>query len=148
MEIKERNTIIGFTSFLGGIVIMMFVIPYLTSPLLFLSFYGIIIMDLFILANTLFLYGVFLIRPIKTLNGKENLAKGAMIIGGILIILPLIGMGYMIFMIMQVFMFFLFYLIEIIPFILLLIPGVVLFIHGWFFYQKPRTDNIKDSKTV
>lgn len=148
MEIKERNTIIGFTSFLGGIVIMMFVIPYLISPSLFLSFFGIIIMDLFILANTLFLFGVFLIKPIKTLKGKENLAQGTMIIGGVLIVLPLIGIGYMIFTILPIFMFFWYYMIEIIPLILLLIPGIALFIHGWFLNQKPRTDNIKDSKRV
>lgn len=107
-----------------------------------MSFFTTIFINLFVLTNTLFLYSVFLIRPIKTLKGKKNLAKGAMIIGGILIILPLIGMLYILFTLFQVFMLSILYLTEIIPFILLLIPGVVLFIHRWFLYKNPRTDNI------
>jgi len=100
--------------------------------------------NLFILANTIFLYGVFLIRPIKTIKGKENLAKGAMIIGGILIILPLIGICYTIFIIFPSFIYGLYNLMNAIPFILLAIPGVALFIHGWFLYHKPRTGNKED----
>lgn len=147
MEIKERNSIIGIISFLGGIVLMMYIIPILVSfrsfPSIFITPYGFLFFDLFILANTLFLYGCFLIRPIRTLKGKEYLAKGTLIIGGILIILPLIGAGYQIFVYLQYsWLSVLFFLIEIIPFIILLIPGVALFIHGWFLHQKPRTENI------
>ena len=108
------------------------------------SFFGIMIIDIFILANILFLYGVLLIKPIKTLRGKENLAKGAMIIGGILIILPLIGMGYMLITFFPSYMYFLYNLMNTIPFIILLIPGVALFIHGRFLYQTHRTDNEED----
>ena len=80
---------------------------------------------------------------IKTIKGKENLVKGAMIIGGILIFLPLFGIGYLLFERFR-FWFYWYYMIEVIPFILLLIPGVALFIHGWFLYHKPRTDNVEE----
>lgn len=75
------------------------------------------------------------------MKGKEYLAKGTLIIGGVLIILPLIGAGYQIFVYLQ-YLSMMFVLMEIIPFIILLIPGVALFIHGWFLHQKPRTENI------
>lgn len=97
-------------------------------------------MDLFVLLFTLFLYGCFMIKPMNTLSGKKNLATGTLILGGILVVLPIIGMVYTSFIL---FGYSFYYILSLIPYLVLLIPGVALFMHGWFLIHKPRIDNME-----
>lgn len=148
MEIKERNTIIGVVSFIVDLILIISLIPTFTSlfvnPLnilyMFIYPYGYIILDLFVLLFTLFLYGCFMIKPMNTLSGKKNLATGTLILGGILVVLPIIGMVYTSFIL---FGYSFYYILSLIPYLVLLIPGVALFMHGWFLIHKPRIDNME-----
>ena len=145
MEIKERNAIIGVILFIVGLILIIYLIPmYLFSffsPLqIFLSPYGYLCLDIFVLLITLLFYGYFMIKPINTLRGQKNLAIGAMVLGGILVILPVIGIVLTLFILIR---YSFRYMIALIPFLLVLIPGIILYMHGWFLKHKPRTDKIE-----
>ena len=136
MEINERNTIIALTSIIIGVVLSIYVIPFLINLVLsenplvyFRTSIGYIHIDLIILAMTLFLYAYFLIKPVKTIRGKKNLGLGAIILGGILILFPAIAIGIdFIFYFTYYFIIFYFLIFD----LLVLLPGVALFVHGWY----------------
>jgi len=140
MEIRERNIIIELISFILGVFLLIFSIPIVTMIFLYNPSYyfntsiGYLFLDLLVLAITLLLYAYFLIKPTKTLKGKENLALSAMIFGGMLIILPIIAIGfganYWFFSGNEIYI--------IILYVMLLLPGVALFVHGWFL-KRPTT---------
>ena len=142
MEHKERNTIIGVISSIISIMLLMFLIPFI--PFTFLRFdptepLTYLFLDILALIITLNIYAFFMIKPTPTPKGKKTLGITTMILGGILILIPLIGIF------IQIYWFFvgyfsLVYLTILIPFIGLLIPGVTFNIHGWFLIQKAHTE--------
>ncbi|MFX0043200.1 MAG: hypothetical protein ACFE8L_09830 [Candidatus Hodarchaeota archaeon] len=145
MEIKERNAIIGVILFIVGLILIIYLIPmylfsFFTPFEIFLSPYGYLCLDIFVLLILLLLFGYFMIKPINTLRGQKNLAISAMVLGGILIVLPLIGMVLTFFILIR---YSFRYMIVLIPFLLVLIPGITLYIHGWFLKHKLRTDKIE-----
>jgi hypothetical protein len=154
MDIKERNGIIGIVTFFIGLIIIISITPYLifqilwhnqhsshqnmfTNPMNYLFF------DLGFLAFTLFLYTYFIIIPIKTLKGKKILTIVTMIFGGVLVVIPLIGIGFLLpdFLDYYLDSFFIYFLMGLIPLLVLLIPGIILFIHGWYMRKNLRIEN-------
>lgn len=140
MEVKERNTIIILISFIIGAFLLVYPVPVLImvvfsyNPLYYFIFYplGYLCLDLLILAITLFVYAYFLLRPMNTLRSKKILSLGAMTCGSILVIFPVIAIcidAY--FIIFSDFIFYWFYFGPILN-LVLLIPGIALFVHGWF----------------
>ena len=108
-----------------------------TNPLNYLSF------DLDVLAITLFLYTYFIIIPIKTLKGKKILTIVTMIFGGVLVVLPLIGICILLPQFFPCYLdgFFFNFLMVLIPHLVLLILGIILFIHGWYMRKNLRIEN-------
>jgi hypothetical protein len=144
MEVRERNVIIGVISFIIGLILIMTLVPALISfsyfPYnIFLNPLSYIIFDLFALAVTMFLYAFFMIRPVRTSRGRENLAVAAMSFGVILIMLPLISAGFEIFTASYYYGFPFYAFAMMIPYLLLIIPGVALLIHGYYMQKPPRT---------
>ena len=139
MEIRERNIIIIIISIVTGIFLLIFpvrlllVIVFSVNPIYYFTFYplGYICLDLLLLAITLLLYAYFLIRPIKALRRKKILVLNAMIFGSTLIILPIISFYIDIYNIFSRYeeIFYWFFFEQILS-LILLIPGVSLFIHG------------------
>ena len=151
MEIKERNTIIGAISIIIGVILILSILPWLTSPYAFsidalLSYYTYLYLDLFVLAITMLLYAYFLIKPTRTLKGMQNLAISAIVFGLVLVIIPIIGIGLGIYSYITSSYFnitYIFYaLMSNMPLLVMLIPGVALLIHGWFLRKKPRTEEL------
>jgi len=150
MEIKKGNTKIGAISIIIGVILIFYTLPWLTSPYgvfstnAFLNYYTYIYLDLFVLAITIFIYAYFLIKPTRTLKGKQNLAISAMVFGLVLVILPMIGIGVQIYSMTSYGYFSSYMIIYVMPLIVMLIPGVALLIHGWFLRKKLRTEEAKD----
>ena len=143
MEIKERNTIIGAISLIFGVILILYTLPwfeYIFKLNALLFSYTYIFLDLFVLAITVFIYAYFLTKPTRTLKGKQILAISAMVFGLVLVILPMIGIGVQIYEITSYSYFSYYMIIYVMPFLVLLIPGVALLLHGWFLRKKPRTE--------
>ena len=152
MDIKERNRIIGVITFFIGLIIIVFLIPIFISfsdfslsyvlRYLFIGYSGYLYLDLLVLAITLFFYSFFMLRPIKTLKGRKNLAIVAMSVGVVLVVFPLIGIGFLLpgFLYFLLDGFILFFMMALIPLLALLIPGIVLFIHGWYIRKNLRIE--------
>ena len=152
MDIKERNRIIGVITFFIGLIIIVFLIPIFISfsdfslsyvlRYLFIGYSGYLYLDLLVLAITLFFYSFFMLRPIKTLKGRKNLAIVAMSVGVVLVVFPLIGIGFLLpgFFYFLLDGFILFFMMALIPLLALLIPGIVLFIHGWYIRKNLRIE--------
>lgn len=152
MDTKARIISIVVISFFIGLIIIAFLIPlfmysfifhsYKNFRHLFMSYNFYIFLDLFVLVIILFLYLYYLIRPIKTLNGKKTLTIIEMILGGILVIFPLIGIGVLSSSFLSIYLegFFLFYLVGLLFYCFLLIPGTILFIHGWHLRKNLRIE--------
>ena len=85
-----------------------------------------------------------MLRPVSTLKGRKNLAIGAMIFGGVLIALLVIGIGLMLSSLPYVLSegFLIFFLIGLIPILVVLIPGVLLFMHGLYMRKNLRSETI------
>ncbi|MFX1389507.1 MAG: hypothetical protein ACFE9Z_05525 [Promethearchaeota archaeon] len=144
MEIRERNVIIGVISFIIGLILIMTLIPsfisfFYFSSNIFLNPFTYIMFDILTLAVTLFFYAYFIIRPVRTPKGRENLAVAAMSFGVLLIMLPLISIGFEIFTASYYYGFPFYALVMMIPYLLLIIPGVALLIHGYYMQKPPRT---------
>jgi len=153
MDIKERNRIIGVITFFIGLIIIVFLIPIFISfsnfslsyvlRYLFISYSGYLYLDLLVLAITLFFYSFFMLRTIKTLKGRKNLAIVAMSVGVVLVVFPLIGIGFLLpgflYFLLDGFMYINF-MFALIPLLALLIPGIVLFIHGWYMRKNLRIE--------
>ncbi len=147
MDRREKNTIIGVISIFVGIIFMLYLILmtslffspyYVVNP--FTSSLGYLFLYLFVFVITIFLFGFFLIRPTQTTRGRSNLAIGALVFGGILVVLTLIGMGFNMFYSSVLFGFPLYYITLMIPSLVMLIPGVVIIVHGAFLRKKSRTE--------
>jgi len=148
MDIKERIVSVLVISFFIVSILIVLInrgIRYNNFLDLFnLGFSGYILLEYFVLINVLCLILYFLLRPIKTLRGKRNLTTAAIIFGGILILFPLIGIGiftYKDFLEMYLDGFLLFYLAGLFFYCVLLIPGVILFIFGWYWRKNLRIEN-------
>jgi hypothetical protein len=153
MERRERNTIVGVISIIIGLIFILYLIP--TISLLFFSPYspfnisafftsstGYLFMYLFVFVITIFLFGFFLIRPTKTTRGRSNLAIGALVFGGILVVLPVIGMGFsMFYSAVLLGGYSIYYIALVTQSLVLLIPGVIILIHGSFLRKKSRTED-------
>ena len=150
MEIKERNRIIRVISFFTGLfligfTIVVFMIPYNDLVYIFTDPGGYFILDLLFLIFTMFFYVYFKERPVKTLKGKKTFALVAMVFGGILVVLPLIGTS--LFLYKHSFLEFyldgllLLYLIPLVPLLLLIIVGVILLIYGLHLRKNLRIEN-------
>lgn len=150
MDIKERNITIGVVTFFIGLIIIISVVPLLISYISYHSHRNIFIFsqsysyfDLIILAITLFLFSYFIIRPIKTLKGKKILTIVTMTFGGVLVVFPLIGLGFLLPNFLDCYLEgpFIYFMIEVIFLLVLLIPGIILFIHGWYLRKNLRIEN-------
>jgi len=141
MDIRVRNSIIGVISIIIGVILIISIIPMMmtlyNSPLnIFLNPIGYLFLSLFVLDLILFLYAYFMIYPAHTARKRRYLAIGAIIIGGILVVLPVIGYGYemiykpMVFP-LSIYYYFSFYHMPLLLGILLLV-GAALTIHGFF----------------
>jgi len=143
MDTKARIISIVVISFFIGLISIVYLIPlfmysfifhsYKNFRHLFMSYNFYIFLDLFVSVIILFLYLYYLIRPVKTLNGKKTLTIIEMILGGIIVIFPLIGIGVLSssFLWMYLDGFFIFYLMGLFVYCFFLIPGILFFIHGW-----------------
>ena len=150
MDIRERNRLIAVTSFFIGLIILMYTIPYLIMysrynlSYVFLNSYFYLFLDLLFLAIALFFFSYFMLRPVKTLKVRKTLAKGAMSFGGVLLVFPLIGIGIMLpglpYILSEGFLPLL--LIGLTPLFVVLIPGVLLFMHGWYLRKNLRSETI------
>ena len=148
MDIRERNRLIAVTSFFIGLIILMYIIPYLIVYsryyLFFLNPYFYMFLDLFCLAFTLFVYSYFMLRPVKTLKGRKYLTIGVMSFGGVLIVFPMIGIclsfSGLLYILSEGFLPLL--LIGLTPLLVVLIPGVLLFMHGWHLRKNLRSETI------
>lgn len=153
MDTKARLISIVAISFFIGLISIVYLIPqfmysfifhsYKNFRHLFMSYNFYIFLDLFVLVIILFLYLYYLIRPIKTLNGKKSLTIIEMVLGGILVIFPLIGIGVLSSSFLSIYLegFFLFYLIGLLFYCFFLIPGTILFIHGWHLLKNHNTQS-------
>ncbi len=151
MDKKERNRIMGVVTFFIGFIIIIIELPFLFNFSSYSLLLGLFLGDnncfflaLFVLAITLFLYAYFMIRPIKSLRGKKNLGIVAMIFGGVLVILPLIGIA-IVFLPDSLESYIPFFFLHnilggVIPYLGLLIPGIILFIHGWYMRKNLRIE--------
>lgn len=142
--LKERKIILVIISLMCGIFLLTLVLPrfiaivsynvllYFTSP------FGYLYLDLIVLAIPLFLYAYFMIRPMKTLRGKKILSLGEMIFGGILFLLALIA--FVLDMCLYGYTFSggrIFYMSL---YLLVLLPGVPLFVHGWYIKRSTASE--------
>jgi hypothetical protein len=148
MDIEERIISIVGISIIIAIILTGYLIPvsiysYNNAFNLFRLKNGALFWDLFILVIVLFLSMYFIIRPIKTLDKKKNLTIVGMIFGAILVVLPLIIIGmsfFYSFLWMYLDGFLLLFLLGLFFYLLLLIPGVILFGFGWCQYKKFRIE--------
>jgi len=141
MMIRERNSKIGVFSIIGGVILIVSIIPmmiYLFEfPLnIFFNPISYLFLSLFVLDLTLFLYAYFMIYPVNTARKRSYLAIGAIIIGGIIVILPVIGYGYEVIyrplvLHLSIYFYFSFYRMPLLLGILLPV-GAALTIHGFF----------------
>ena len=139
MDEKERNRIMGVVTFFIGLILLIVVLPILTGfsiiSFIFMGSQDCLILDIFVLVIALFLYTYLMIRPIKTLKGKKILAIVAMIFGGVLVVFPLVGIGILFSGSLEWISygpkFINTMVVVVLPFVLLLMPGIILFIHGW-----------------
>jgi len=139
MEIQERNSIIISISFIVGLFLVIYplrillIMIFSINPIYsFLHSFGYLTLDLLTLVINLFLYTYFLKKPIKNLRRKKVLAIGTIIIGAILILFPGIAIGFEIYDIYFYYRIYYYYWIylELILSLLLLLPGVVIFVYG------------------
>ena len=146
MDVKERNRLIAVTSLIIGLVILMYIIPYLiVQPHYYRFFsdpYFYMFIGLLFLAIALFFYSYFMLRPVKTLKGRKYLAIGVISFGGVLIAFPLIGISFVLFGLLYVLSegFLPLLLMGLIPLLVVLIPGVLLFMHGWYMRKNLRSE--------
>jgi len=84
-----------------------------------------------------------MLRPVKTLKARKTLAIGVMSLGGILLVFPLIGIGLMLSGLLYVLLegFLVFWLVGLVPLLVALIPGVLLFKHGLYLRKNLRIEN-------
>jgi len=151
MDIRERNRLIAVTSFFIGVIMIIYLIPqfilfsrYNLSQV-FLNPYFYIFLHLLFLTITLFFYSYFMLRPVKTLKARKTLAIGVTCIGGVLLAFPLIGIGLMVPSLPYVLSeggFIVFWLMGLIPLLAVLIPGILLFMHGWYLRKNLRSETI------
>ena len=139
--IKAKKVIFIIISMIFGVYILSLAIPTLLMTisfnvlLIFISSYGYLLLDLIFIAITLFLSAFFLIKPIKTLEGRRKLTRLMIITGVILILLPLITLSFDIYYTYK-YMFSLDLFFNLVLDQLLLMFGVIVFIHGWFSKKK------------
>ena len=138
-EEGKRYIVIGVVSFFTGLLL----INYLISMVYFYFPYGLNAFTdyrgykysyLCVLAISFFLISYFIIRPIRTIKGRRKLTIAEMVFGGILVVFTLFGIGFITyndFMRLYLDGFLSFYLIDVGLNSVLLLPGVILFIHGW-----------------
>jgi len=149
MDIKERNRLIAVTSFFVGFIIIIYLTPqfivysrYDLSRVLINSYFY-MFLNLLFLAIALFFYSYFILRPVKTLKGRKYLALGVMSFGGILLVFPLIGFGIMLPSLPYAISeggFIVFWLMGSAPLLAVMIPGVILFMHGWYLRKNLRIE--------
>jgi hypothetical protein len=150
MDIKERNIIIGVVIFFIGFITIISIVPILIGLIIYSSHFNILIFidfqiyiyfDLVVLAITLLLYAYFIVRPIKSLKGKKILAIVTMIFGGVLVVIPLIGTGFQLYRFLDSYLMHPQIIIGQIFLFALLLPGIILFIHGWYMRKNLRIEN-------
>jgi len=86
-----------------------------------------------------------MLRPVKTLKARKILAVGVMSFGGVLLVFPLIGIGLMLPSLPYILSeggFIVFWLMGMAPLLAILIPGVILVIHGWYLRKNLRSEPV------
>ena len=145
MKKREKDIITGVSVGLMGVVLLLYtfnIIIYLIFyPLyFFMSSSGYFYLDLFLLAIVSFLYGYFMVKPVKTLNGRIKLAKIALAVGIVLVILPILGMCLEAFYSSAYFGFSFYILGFFVPYLIIIIPGLALAIHGKFLLKDTKAE--------
>ena len=151
MDVRERIKLIVVTSFFIGLIVLLFigltiiiVYSHYNLSIVLPNPYFYLYLELLFLAITWFFSFYFNLRPVSTLKGRNNLAIGVMSFGGVLLVFPLIGIGLMLFGLPYIILegFLIFWLIGLIPLLVGLIPGVPLFMHGWYLRKNLRSETI------
>ena len=149
MDIRERNRLIAVTSFFIGLILIIYITLEMIRYPRFESFYinpfFYLFLDLPFLAIALFFYSYFMLRPVKTLKARKILAIGVMSFGGVLLVFPLIGIGLMLLSLPDTLVggfLILLWWIGLTPILAVLIPGVLLFYHGWYLRKNLRSETI------
>jgi len=151
MNIKKRNKIIGIVAFLIVLIVIIIVIPILIrlSSHYYTLWFDIVAraclsLDEFVLAIALILGIYFIIRRRKSLKGKKNLILIEMIFGSVIVVFPLIGIGFLLHgfldwyslgSLLDIWM------ISGIPLLVAAILGIILLIHGWHQRKNLRSEN-------
>jgi len=145
MESREKNLIIGAITAVMGVILILYsmniIIYMLYNPIfVFMTPSGYLYLTLFIIAIASFIYAYYMIKPVKTLKGKRGLAKIALVTGIVLILFPIIGMCLEAFYSSAYFGFSFYIMGFFIPYLIVIIPGLALTIHGKFMLNETKTD--------
>jgi len=146
MEKREKNLITGVTVAVMGVILILYsmnVIIYMFyNPIfVFMTSSGYFYLDLFILAIASFIYAYYMVKPALTLKGKNRLAKIALVVGIVSVVFPIIGMCLEAFYSSAYFGFSFYIMGFFIPYLIILIPGLALTIHGKFLLKETKAEN-------
>jgi MFS family permease len=152
MDVKKRNRIIGIFVFFLALIIVLTVVPIfikLSSHYYTILFYavglGCLYLNIFVLIVALFIVIYYIIRSRKSLKRKKTLSIIEMIFGCVIIVLSLIGIGFLLhgFLDWVVLGSLPTILITlVIPLLVLAIPGILLLVHARYIRNVLKSENI------
>ena len=151
MDVREKIKLIAVTSFFIVLFILFFI--GLTIIIVYSGYnlsyvlpnpYFYLYLELLFLVIAGFFSSYFQLRPVKTLKARKKFAIKVMSFGGIILIFPLIGIGFMLLSLPYILSegFLILFLFGLIPLLVALIPGVLLVIHGWYKRKNLRSESI------
>ncbi|MHA1916016.1 MAG: hypothetical protein ACW986_17285 [Promethearchaeota archaeon] len=145
MEKREKNVITGVIVAVIGVIMILYslnvlVVLFFAPYFLFITPFGYLYLNIFIIAFTSFGYAFFMIRPAKTQKVRNILAKIVLVVGIVLLIFPIIGMFLETYY-SSTYYGFSFYIVGFfVPYLIVMIPGFALTIHGYFWRKETRGD--------
>jgi hypothetical protein len=145
MEKREKNVITGVIVAIIGIIMILYslnvlIMLFFAPFFFFMTPFGYLYLNIFIIAFTSFAYAYFMINPAKTQKGRNRLAKIVLVVGIVLLIFPVIGMFLEIYYSSAYFGFSFYILGFFVPYLIVMIPGFALTIHGYFWRKETRGD--------
>ena len=145
MEKREKNVITGVIVAMIGVIIILYssnviIILFIAPYFLFMTSQGYFYLNLFIIAIASFVYAYFMIKPSITLKGKKRLAKITLVVGLVLLTFPIIGMFLEVYYSSAYYGFSFYILGFLVPYLIVMIPGFALSIHGYFWAKETRGD--------
>lgn len=140
MDVKKRNRIIGIVAFFLTLIVVLTVLPIfvrLSSHYYNILFYtvglGCIDINIFVLFVAFFVVIYFIIRSRKSLKRRKTLAIIEMIFGYVIIVLSLIGIGFLLHGFLEWAVLGslpIIFITLVIPLLVLAIPGILLLCHA------------------